>query len=305
MSVFGSKYHGVNNHGDPVSGDVTPLQNYPGCFGCFQYANIVGLVTPDSVKFTMLMKASQRNNDTDIREMTKRFMEGKFFRRLTGHQVFDVSEPTEYFFGANIREAMGRYTEHDDRVMLQVTFNPNFNSDRLISAFRIATQHWKHNSINQLRDIPEDLWEYIPLACAIMAGNGYGYSDGSVIFTRITAGDAREFQANGGDDDWGDIYYDDFADGFAHCVSKEGLAAIMGRTEEDFQELERPLNASLFRDGYIKDDELGQDELDQLEDHHALSINAPISFPFDGGGTSIAGMTIEDICNFLKQNDIQ
>ena len=305
MSVFGAKYHGVDNRGAPVSGDVTYLQNYPGCFGCFQQTRAHGCVTAESVKYTMLMKASQRNQDTEVREMTKRFMEGSFFRRLTGHQVFDVSEPNEYFFGANIKEAMGRYAEHDEGVMLQVTFNPNFNSDRLISAFRIATQHWKHNTISQLRAIPEDLWEYVPLACAIRAGNGYGYSDGSVIFTRITAGDAREYQTKVGEDDWGDIYYEDFADSFAHTVSKEGLAAIIGRTEEDFQELHRPINTSLFTDGYIKDDELGQDDLDQLEDHHALSINAPISFPFDGGGTSIDGMTIEDLCNFLKQNDIQ
>ncbi|AWY03070.1 hypothetical protein SCYZ1_10 [Pseudomonas phage SCYZ1] len=305
MAVFGSQFHGVNQQNRPVSGEVSHLQSYPGCFGCFQHTGSRNGLTPESAKYTMLMKACQANAHSVVREMTKAFMEGKFFRRLTGDSVFDVSEPTHEFFGKNIVAAMGRYTDFDERIMLQVTFNANFNSDRLITAFRIATQHWKNETFATLSGIPEDLWEYVPLASALQKGDGYGYSDGYVVFQRITAGDARDHLGKVNEDDWGDVYYDDFADKFSKSITKEGVRAIMQRTEEDFQELERPINTSLHRDGYIKDDELGQDELDQLEDHHALSISSPVSYDFSGGGEDILGMSLLDLCNFLKQSDIQ
>lgn len=304
MSVFGANYHGVDPNNRPVSGEVSYLQNYPGCFGCFQRTSFRGGLTAESAKYTMLMKACQRNADDMVRKMTKAFMEGKFFRRLTGDSVFDVSEPTHEFFGKNIKAAMGNYSDYDERIMLQVTFNANFNSDRLISAFRIATQHWKQEHTATLAQIPQDLWEYVPLASALIHGDNMGYSDGSVIFQRITAGDARNYMATHDYGDWEDVYYDDFADKFANSITKEGVIAILRRTEEDFQELHRPINTSLFINGYIKDDELDQENLDQLEDDHALSINSPISYDFTGGDR-IEGMSLQDLCNFLKQNDIQ
>lgn len=304
MSVYAAYAHGTGkNTNRPHKDLIQGIHSYAGCFGLFQHT-LSPSWTEESVKFTMLMKS--RNEGTHqsnkVAEQTLRFMQGKWFNRLTGGQVLAVAPAAATFNGENIRARMGHFSNGDEENMVEVTFNPHFSADRLITAFRIATQHWKFGDNRELLAMPEHLWEFVPLAVALKNGDGLSYSDGYITFNRITAGQAREYASDHHNGDWDDVYYDDFIDNVDtnSRITTGGAIELINRTEEEFAAFERGLNKSLYINGYIKDDELSDHDLAELADDELLSISAPVSLDNTDGDT--LPRTIQELAQLLHDN---
>lgn len=304
MSVYAAYAHGTGkNTNRPHKELIQGVHSYAGCFGLFQHT-LQPSWTEESVKYSMLMKSRNEGalHNNRIAEQTLAFMQGKFFNRLTGGQVLAVAPAAPHFNGENIRAKMGHFSHGDEENMLEVTFNPHYSADRLITAFRMATQHWKFGDDRQMMAMPEHLWEFIPLAVALQNGNGLSYSDGYITFNRITAEQAREYAEDHHNRDWDDVYYDDFIDNI-HTntrITTGGVIELINRTEAEFAAFERGLNKSLYLDGYTKDDELSDHDLSELADGDLLSISAPVSLDNTDGDT--LPRTIQEIAQLLHDN---
>lgn len=314
MAFYGAHITYVDKQGELKKKLWQHYGSYARCFAGLSE----GMAKPDcqegTIRAYMSAKYTTHNNarKQEIhRKIFSRFLMSNFCQKLTDGAILGSAEKGERWGPDNELVVDSFYDTvvgiHAKSQMEQVVFNPCVNADKLITAFRIAQSAYKYDYSEQVENIPEELYEYYPLAVALKYSDGETFCDGKVIFGSPKKHHALAAMENEGYDDFGDLYYDDFAgghegDGFS-WVTVDGIKDLMERTPEQFEAYCRAgVNPSLLVDGYVKDESLWYAKFDGLRDDDPLSITAPCRMTVFTG-ERVGGMSAIDIAKLLKQFD--
>lgn len=245
------------------------------------------------------------------RDIQEAFLGGEFVQRLTDHAILGMRDAKHNdihpIWGGHeqtLAESFGRYSEERIHQSFWVTFDPNRHQDLLVTAFRISAYHKKIGGDDWCH-LPEDLWEFIPLAAALKDSYGEGYCDSAVIFCTPTKKHILNRMEEEGCDSVSDLYYEDEANDYSrlgngdHTI--EAVLEMFSRSTEEFKGLCRAGMGDLLS-GYAKDDELDTIMFDGLRDDDPMGLAAPMRIrPPKDGEQHINRMSIRDICIALKQ----
>lgn len=301
MSMYGAHIETFGITGERTDTQVMSYSTWAGCFA--------GLSSGAPAQFhddhTAIEHIALSALQGRLRDIQTKFLFGEFCQRLT-----DSAFVASYTRGANWDNPRKYAYELSwgqvlaDRSVSQrahfASFIPHRHQDLIVTALRISAWPAKVG-LHEFEHIPVEDDEYIPLAMVLRSCEGQAYSDSGIVLTTPKKKNAVAYCDEHRDGDWSEMYDDDM-DNFDGepwtYLTRDGVVDMLGRTTEEFRGLCRKGLPDIIQ-GYTKDCELSQEELDGLDDDDPIGLAAPLRM-LKTGGPNLCDMSLQEVIKLIK-----